>query len=65
MQDGDRVEGLLRLWYWAAVLLMRLWYWAAVLLLLAIVTRQLLRQGWRLVLHLAAGGEAPPGTPGV
>ena len=29
----------------------------------AIVTRQLLRQGRRLALHLAAGAEAPPGTP--
>ena len=36
-----------------------------VLLLLAIVARQLLRQGRRLAPYLAAGGEAPPGTPGV
>ena len=34
-------------------------------LLLAIVARQLLRQGRWLALPLATGGEAPPGTPGV
>lgn len=35
------------------------------LALVAIVARQLLRQGRRLALHLVTGGEVPPGTPGV
>ena len=49
MQDGGRPEQVVPL----------------LLMELAIVARRLLRQGRRLAFLLAAGGEAPPGTPGV